>query len=608
MEQPDQHPTSLLTVPEQPDTRRAGVDAASTTGTTRGLAPTTTPGREIYLDTARRLVTRWVHIVQPIGSSEQSFAASANHTSRHAEDPALLYCRQAATLGIAILCELDPGVPGEPGLRELVRSSLVRWQLSLRGDGVPLKWRSRSHPLRGAILACVVQSLSESTGFKNESLFGDVGRHSDWLLRRPPSTPWIEAATVCAVADAAVLLREKTLLAKARKRLSALLALQHDEGWFPECGGPDIGSLSLTVDALARVGAQNHWTEVDAPLIKATRFLAHFVHPDGSAGGCYGTRGTGFVTPYGVELLAAADAHAAGLAHTCRRLCHGLRALHLTALSDPLAAAWGSSLLLAAATAPRELPRSPTRPCDSTGHARFHDAGIAIYSTKAYYAVVNQRRGGAVRVTFRSGAQTLDDRSVTVVSSGQKCKHAFDHVCSRSTVTGLSVTCATTFDRASSTGAARPRRLRRSVERIMPRLSAKPLVRRCRARKPKRTRPRMRQADTFRRKITFGDDWIEISDEVRARRRFDAVIYQSPVTGGGFSVPIGAAPQHLPAPIVGPGGNQSRLTRLYVDGELVDVNFGRVSFRCKESGTYLRRVRRARQRRGRLTHPARAAR
>ena len=61
-----------------------------------------------------------------------------------------------------------------------------------------------------------------SSGFQDASLLSDIQCHINWLIRRPPSFPWIEAATICGMADAAVLLRDKSLLGQARKRLEAL--------------------------------------------------------------------------------------------------------------------------------------------------------------------------------------------------------------------------------------------------------------------------------------------------------------------------------------------------------------------------------------------------
>ncbi|MEE9269842.1 MAG: hypothetical protein V3V49_06230, partial [Candidatus Krumholzibacteria bacterium] len=102
-----------------------------------------------------------------------------------------LYEQQAATLAIALLCELDRGRPDRSYFREHVRASLTRWQLSLRGDGWPVRrWCenpfSHRSPLHGAILWYVVQLLSETTGFQTRLRLSDIARHLEWLARRPP--------------------------------------------------------------------------------------------------------------------------------------------------------------------------------------------------------------------------------------------------------------------------------------------------------------------------------------------------------------------------------------------------------------------------------------
>ncbi len=223
--------------------------------------------------------------------------------------------RQSATLAMAMLIELDSARADSEYLTEVIRSSLIRWQLSLRGDGRPLRCRDLSSPFHGATLGRVIQLLSETTGFQTTMLLGDVERHLRWVTHRPVAAPWLEAAAICAMADGAVFVRDGSLLSKARGRLAGLLETQDTEGWFPENGGADIGRLSLTVDALARMYHQNGWEELDGVLRRALGFLAHFVHPDGSVGGCYGARASAFWSPYFlassmVAVLASAQASA----------------------------------------------------------------------------------------------------------------------------------------------------------------------------------------------------------------------------------------------------------------------------------------------------------
>lgn len=532
-------------------------------------SPTAELDRGTYLGVGRTLLPRWVRIVRPT----PWFTDPAWMRSREACEPASLYRRQAATLAIAVMCEFEPPGADDPYLREVVRTSLIHWQLALKGDGYPLSRRLRTDPLYGAVFASVVQVLCESTGFHNGSLLSDIGCHIQWLSRRPPSAPWIEAATICGMADAAVLLRDKSLLGRARERLEALLTLQDAEGWFPELGGADIGCLSLTVDALARLGFQNEWQEVEEPLTRALRFLVHFVHPDGSAGGCYGTRGTGFLTPYGVELLAPRFPEAASLAQTCRQQCRHFGAERLVSLPDDPVAIWGSSLMLAAAAAQSKLPRPDNYPCDTAGHCRFPHAGISIFSTSTYYAVVNQRKGGALRVTFRNGAPSLIDSGVTVVSSRRIRTSASGGAHTQQRVTGSSVVCSGKLRRPGSPHDTRlhwlPRLIDKTVRRWRRWLSRQPRT----SSPPDSPRGRRRMHDSHRREITFGSDWIEIRDDIHCRRRCESVVCQSdPPSSSSLPLESVTPDQMRRCPIVTRGGRDVRITRRYVDGRQVDTD------------------------------------
>jgi hypothetical protein len=86
--------------------------------------------------------------------------------------------------------------------------------------------------------------------------------------------------------------------------LNVLTELQTQEGWFPEYGGADPGYTSVTIDFLASYWRRSHNERALRLLNPAIEFLAHFIHPDGSSGGVYGSRNTKYILPRGLLLLA----------------------------------------------------------------------------------------------------------------------------------------------------------------------------------------------------------------------------------------------------------------------------------------------------------------
>jgi len=89
---------------------------------------------------------------------------------------------------------------------------------------------------------------------------------------------------------------------RLQTRLKRLLSWQSSEGWFDEYGGADPGYLSLTIGLLADVDRRRPDLELREPIARAVKFLGAFVHPDGSVGGEYCSRGTLNFFPHGLEI------------------------------------------------------------------------------------------------------------------------------------------------------------------------------------------------------------------------------------------------------------------------------------------------------------------
>jgi hypothetical protein len=82
------------------------------------------------------------------------------------------------------------------------------------------------------------------------------------------------------------------------------------EGWFQEYQGADPGYQTYTIDFLAKLLYKiNERGEcfkfLVKPLIQAVEFAWHFMHPDGSYGGEYGSRNTYHFMPHGFEIMSS---------------------------------------------------------------------------------------------------------------------------------------------------------------------------------------------------------------------------------------------------------------------------------------------------------------
>jgi hypothetical protein len=101
------------------------------------------------------------------------------------------------------------------------------------------------------------------------------------------------------------------------------LALQHEEGWFPEYGGPDLGYLSVTLDCLWDLYDATREDRYRAAAERALRFLSDTVSALGHSFGMHNARNTDYVLPYGIARFAVEPGACAPVA---RRLIEELYA------------------------------------------------------------------------------------------------------------------------------------------------------------------------------------------------------------------------------------------------------------------------------------------
>ncbi len=181
-------------------------------------------------------------------------------------------------------------------------------------------------------------------------------------------------------------------LRAARQRLDGLLDWQDTEGWFDEYGGADPGYQSLTIECLARLARAGAHPGLAGPLVRAVEFARAFLHPDGSFGGPYGSRGTYHFFPHGFELLAENNAAAAQLADGFLACLATQRTASFD--DDRLVAHRLGSLIESYLT---WSPRQPRRAGGLAAQRFFSSAGLHVIAGRDYQTIVSSARGGALR-------------------------------------------------------------------------------------------------------------------------------------------------------------------------------------------------------------------
>lgn len=205
----------------------------------------------------------------------------------------------------------------------------------------------------------------------------------------------------------------------------SLEALQSEEGWFREYDGMDAGYLSQAIYYLALCHETTNDERMLAWIDKAVLFFAHFVHPDGSCGGVYGSRYNENFYPCGFALLKNRIPTAARVLEYC--ITPGNPNLRLSVLDPENLIRLMTNYLETLRCGPLEVePEGKPLPCEKPDtDTLFTEAGIHVKGTNGYYALVSFKKGGCLSVYDKSRRTPLhiDPSYVIVLSNGDRISH-----------------------------------------------------------------------------------------------------------------------------------------------------------------------------------------
>ena len=184
--------------------------------------------------------------------------------------------------------------------------------------------------------------------------------------------------------------------AAAERLIARIREHASPEGWFTEYEGADPGYQTLALVYLTEVHRLRPDLRLDPELDRACEFLAHFLHPDGSFGGVYGSRNTRFCYPAGIEARAHTSPVAAALAAAVRRSIASSHCVGLLAVDEsnlvPMFNAWCHAAQLATPLA-ADLPALPPQQSEPF-RREFGAAGVLVDHSDAGYCVVSWHKGG----------------------------------------------------------------------------------------------------------------------------------------------------------------------------------------------------------------------
>lgn len=293
-----------------------------------------------------------------------------------------------------------------PRVLDWIVAGIHNWRQMQHGDGsfdeaYPFERSLAATAFTGFYLGEAVQLLNDRLpAAERVDTLAALGRAGDWLCRNDEHHGILSnhlAAAAAALAVIARLTGEDRFDKRAGHFIGRILSHQSNEGWFEEYGGADFGYQTHGLFYLARI-----WTLTgDASLLERLQhsisFLKHFIHPNGTLGGEYGSRNTNFYFPAGFEMLAAVSVDAAAIAEFMRSSVAAQKAVGLQMMDAYNLCPMLNNYLFAAQSA-GELGEPPSLPFAEPGHHWFPHAGLLVHSTTNYQAVFAPSKGGVLKI------------------------------------------------------------------------------------------------------------------------------------------------------------------------------------------------------------------
>lgn len=340
---------------------------------------------------------------------------------------------QQAVWALALLYKHEfPHNPfaGQTIVLDWIRAALLFWTGMRHRDGSVDEWfvNERSFCATAFNTAAVAQTLLLVRDNLDRNTVKTVTaaamKSADWLVAHPnravANQSLAAGVALCALQHPA-----------AADWLTQTLAMQTDEGWFPEYNGADFGYSLLQLDLLAVLYHHMPDDKIQQAARNLLAFLEWFAQPDGVIGGDIGSRNTwhGFV--HGLEHFQARS-----ILGPFRSALHNGSLPGGDTVDDNYASYFYINSICLAATLPEiEEDTSP-----STANSapfvikQFPRAGMVVCRSRALHAVINTQRG-LWRVWTPNKPPTGDAGYVAITGSNERWTSAFSNTKNHVTVT-----------------------------------------------------------------------------------------------------------------------------------------------------------------------------
>jgi hypothetical protein len=197
---------------------------------------------------------------------------------------------------------------GKSMIRDLMAGGIDFWTRSQLRSGAFNEYYpfESGFPPTAFSLYAVAIVLDKYPEFLTERTVHAINKAIGWLLRHPEKQALNqESAALAGMTIAMKIPGVIPVKQKLEKRLDEFYRAQHEEGWFNEYGGPDLGYLSVTIDSLWDIYKHTSDKRALRAAESACEFISCFVTVSGDFPVMINSRNTDYIVPYGLTALAA---------------------------------------------------------------------------------------------------------------------------------------------------------------------------------------------------------------------------------------------------------------------------------------------------------------
>ena len=270
-----------------------------------------------YLSTVEQLVPRVLSMQNrnPMSSTYGCFDRNYWHFKTIIDFPCATY--QQVVIGLSKLFSTNINCNSyyqHPTIGESVRSGILFWCKIQNRDGSVNEYYENDHSFCPTAYTtyAIAQSYYLIQNLFSESeknlIVNSLLKGSRWLSKyENPDVQNQMIASMNALYWVYRITNDPVVHTGFNKRRKKILESQNKEGWFNENGSADIGYSFKDLDLFAAYLVETDDSEILSAAVRLMEFTNNFLHPDGTAGGDYGSRCTQHIFPFNLEYFTNKD-------------------------------------------------------------------------------------------------------------------------------------------------------------------------------------------------------------------------------------------------------------------------------------------------------------